>query len=112
MAFPKKISDHVPPLRDQGMDYLAAAAEPGVAVQAKQITQVGAAPFSVVLEDVGMADMADDQYAVLIGGETVGAPKVDQSTITAKGFDILGGADTEVLHVMVVGRLKGQVGPA
>lgn len=109
MASPKKISAHVPICHDQGMDYLAAAAKPGVGVQAKQITQAGAAPFSVVLEDHGLSNMEDTGYVVIVQGETAGAPKVDQSTITKTGFDILGGADTEVLHVLIVGRLAGQV---
>ena len=106
---PKQLSDSMPPLKDQGMPYLAAAGKAGVSVQGGQIIQSGGSPYTVVLADHGLSDMEDALYAVTVGGETVGAPKVDQSTITATGFDIAGGADAEVLHVQIVGRLKDQV---
>jgi hypothetical protein len=109
---PKKASDHIPWAKDQGIDFLAGAGDHGISIQSKQITQSGASPFSVVFADQDMLDMADATYTVLVGGETVGAPKVDQSTIATTGFDIAGGADTEVLHVLVVGRVKDQIGPA
>ena len=107
-ATPRKLSKFIPPLQEQGMDYLAAAAAAGVSIQAKQVTQSGASPFSVVLEDAGMKNMEDDEYVVIVQGETAARVTVDQSSLTKVGFDILGGADTEVLHVLVVGRLSGQ----
>lgn len=110
--FPKKASDHIPWAKDQGIDYLAGAGDHGISIQSKQVTQAGASPYSVVLADHGFQRMADTNYTVLVGGETVGAPKVDQSTITQDGFDVTGGADTEVLHITIIGRLAGQLGPA
>ena len=99
--------DSLPPLKENGVSHIAAAAKGGVSLQSKQITQSGAAPFSVVLEDHGLSKMADANYAVIVQGETVARATVDQSTITASGFDVLGGADTEVLHIVIVGRLDG-----
>ena len=103
----RPVGDSIPPLRDHGVTDLVAAHKGGVAMQAAQITQAGAPPFSLVLADHGLADMADTEYAVLVNGETVAATHVDQSTIATTGFDVLGGADTEVLHVVIVGRLAG-----
>lgn len=102
----RKLGDSIPPLRDHGVEHLAAAHKGGVAIQSAQITQAGAAPFSVVLADHGLNDMADTGYVVIVQGETAARVTVDQSTIALTGFDVLGGADTEVLHVMIVGRMK------
>ena len=108
MGFAKKIGDYIGILKDQGLDYLAGAAKAGVSVQSKQITQAGASPFTVSFSAQGMSDMADTSYTVTVNGETAAATSVDQSTIATTGFDVIGGADTEVLHIVVIGRLKGQ----
>lgn len=108
-ASPKKLSDYLPPLKDQGMDYLAGAVGPGVTVQAKQITQVGAAPLVVDLEaEEGLGPMADANYVVICQGQTAGRVTVDQATITETGFNVLGGAAAEVIHVLIVGRAANQ----
>lgn len=108
MGNPKEAKDYIPYAADQGIAYLAGAAKAGVSIQAKQITQVGAAPCVVDLEDEGLSPMADTDYVVIVQGETAAAVMVDQSTMTVNGFNILGGADTEVLHVLIVGCVKGQ----
>jgi len=105
----KKASDYMPFLHDQGIEHLAGAAEAGITVQAKQVTQSGAAPFSVDLEAVGMKKMANTSYVVIVQGETASRATVDQSTIAVGGFDVLGGADTEVLHLVVIGTVDGQL---
>lgn len=68
-----------------------------------KVTLAGAAPHSIALADYGVPQMADANYVILPAGETVGALKVDESTITVDGFDLLGGADTEVVHILVTG---------
>lgn len=110
MASPKKISDYLPPLKDQGIDYIAAANAAGVGMQSKQITQSGVAPLVVDLEAEGLSPMEDTNYVVIAQGETVARVTVDQSTITKTGFNVLGGADTEVVHLLIIGRLAGQAG--
>jgi len=105
----KKASDQIPYCRDQGIPYLAGAAAAGMSVQSAQVTQVGASPFSVDLEAVGMARMANTLYTVTVAGETAGVATVDQSTLALGGFDVLGGAAAEVLHITVIGRLDGQL---
>lgn len=105
----KRASDQIPYCKDQGIPYLAGAAEAGVSVQAAQITQAGASPFAIDLEAQGLARMANTSYVVIVQGETASRVTVDQSTITAAGFSVAGGADTEVLHVLIVGRLDEQL---
>ena len=101
--------DYLPPTKDNGFKGLCGAISEGVTLQAAQITQVGTAPYSLVLADHGLENMASTDYVVIIGGETTGYPYVDQSTITETGFDVLGAAATEVLHVAIIGRIQGQI---
>lgn len=110
MGSPKEARDHIPFAADQGLPHLAGAAKAGVSVQAKQIVQVGASPFTINLEAQGLAPMADAGYVVIVQGETAARVTVDQSTMSAAGFDVIGGAAAEVLHLLIVGRLKGQAG--
>ena len=102
----KKLSDYLPPLKEQGMDYLAGASQAGVSLQAFKVISAGT-PDTVSFAALGLPDMDDPDYLVFVGGE--GAFTVDESTITAQGFDILGGAASNVMHVLVVGKLKGQL---
>jgi hypothetical protein len=48
-------------------------------------------------------------YAVAVGGETAARVTVDQSTIATTGFDLLGGADTEVVHLLIHGVTASRV---
>lgn len=107
-SFAKRADDQIPYCHDQGMPYLTGAAKAGVSLQAKQKTLSGAAPHVFTFATEGFEDMANTAYAVFVGGETVSLVTVDQSTITATGFSILGGLNAEVVHVQVVGVLKGQ----
>lgn len=108
-ATPKRAADHIPFCKDQGMPQLAGAADAGVTVQARKVTQSGASPFALAFADHGFAAMENTDYVVIVQGETAGQPMVDESTMTVDGFSVLNGADTEVLHVVVIGRLAGQV---
>lgn len=67
----------------------------------------GGTPDHVLFANLGMPDMADDQYVVQIGGETVLVSHIDESTITAQGFDILHAALNEVLHITIHGKIAG-----
>lgn len=101
----QKHSASIPIFAAQGVDY-GVGSPVLTGIQAKKITQSGAAPFSVVLADHGLNDMADSDYCVLLGGEDADVA-VDESTITPQGFDILGGDAADVIHVVLVGRIKG-----
>lgn len=103
----KKISDYIPPLKQEGVPFLAAAAKGGVALQVSEIVQVGASPFAVTFAQLGMSGMADALYVPLVTGPN-GDERADLTTRTVTGFSILGGAATERLGIVVVGRLKNQ----
>lgn len=74
-------------------------------MQSAKVTQVGASPFAVTIAGLGLQPMLNANYRVLVGGETAAPVMVDESTITALGFSILGGANTEVLHIFIQGAL-------
>jgi len=90
-----------------GIDWVMASGKKSQGMNAFSITS-GGSPDSVVFADLALPDMADADYQVLCDGETVARVTVDESSKTAFGFDILGGAGAEVIHVVVVGRIEGQ----
>jgi hypothetical protein len=85
------------------------ASQVGKEFQSKQITLSGAAPHTINLEAEGLEPMQDVAYAVAVGGETAARVTVDQSTIATTGFDLLGGADTEVVHLLIHGVTASRV---
>lgn len=92
---------------DQGMDHIVAAGAAGVGIQSFLVVS-GGGPDAVTFAALGLPDMHDTAYVVLVGGETAGAVSVDESTKATTGFSILGGVSSEVLNVLVVGRIKDQ----
>lgn len=75
-------------------------------LQSAKVTLAGT-PESVTFSGMGLEDMADNQYRVVVGGET--AATVDESTLTTVGFDIIGGSASDVAHVFVHGKVASRV---
>jgi hypothetical protein len=109
MATLSKMSSTIPQARDQGIPFFAGANQAGVSVQGAQVTQVGATPFATTFAAMGLKDMADTSYVVMIGGDKQAVASVTQVSKTTTGFSIVGGAAADVHDVMVVGRMAGQV---
>ena len=103
----KKLSNVLPELKQEGIDFLVGAGKGGVSLQAAEIVQVGASPFAVTFAQLGMKDMADLAYQVMINGPN-GDERCDYTTRTTTGFSITGGANTERMGIMVAGRMKNQ----
>ena len=99
----KKISDYVPILKDQGIDYVTAAGVAGLGFQCQTVT-VSGSPATITLS----TEMADTSYCAIAQGEG-NALSVDEGTKTVSGFDVLGGSG-EVANIIVIGQLKGQQG--
>jgi hypothetical protein len=112
-TFAKKAEDHIPYCRDQGLPYLAAAARAGTSIQSKTFVQIGSGLFAFEAED--LSPMADGDYQVLMHNQSgIGAPDpwTQYPTATSKtpaGFVISGAAAGNVIDVVIVGRLKGQL---
>jgi hypothetical protein len=69
-------------------------------------THAGAAD-AVLFSALGLPDMADADYVVMIQGESTesigDALSVDESTIATTGFSFVGGTAAEVTHVFIHG---------
>jgi hypothetical protein len=89
-----------------GMDWVMAAGKKAQGINAWTFTS-GGSPDAVTFAGAGLPDMADTNYLVIPGGETAARVTVDESTKLATGFSVLGGAASEVIHVVVIGRLGG-----
>lgn len=66
-------------------------------------TLSGSAPHTVTLADHGVPDMLDANYTIHVSGEFAAATSVDESTITSKLFNLIGGANGEIAHITVIG---------
>lgn len=114
MAFPtlvaKKLSNYLSILKKEGLNYIVGSSRGGVSMQHCKVTLTGGATHTFTFAGAGLSDMADANYSISLDGEGTNRPKVDESTITVAGFDILGGdvGGADVAHVIVAGRLKGQ----
>jgi hypothetical protein len=107
MSFKKKLSDFLPILKDQGIDHVVAANKAGQGLQCVRAVQSGSAPWAVTFAGLGLADMADATYDVIVQGPN-GDERCDYATRGVKGFSITGGANTEAMTILVVGRIAGQ----
>ena len=74
-------------------------------------TLSGAAPHAVLFSDHDLPNMADDQYRVFVQGEVTTFPNVDESSIATTGFSLLNGLATEVIHILVHGKIAGRLQP-
>jgi len=103
----KKISQYLPDMKVDGVPYMAGASKGGTTIQHAEIAQAGGSPFAVTFAALNLSEMADASYQVMVNGPN-GDERCDYTTRTVLGFSIAGGADTENLGLVIVGRLKGQ----
>jgi hypothetical protein len=73
--------------------------------QTARFTQLGGGPQVLTFAGLGLLNMADDQYSILLGGETINRTYPQQSSITPTGFTLLGGTTTDVHHITIVGKI-------
>jgi hypothetical protein len=97
----KKLSDYIPILKDQGIDYIAAAPAAGVATQYQVIT-ISGAPQIVTLDH----EMANASYAVC--GSDVSGGVLTIGTKTVSTVEITTSSGTAECNLIIVGQLKGQ----
>ena len=108
----KNARDQIPYCEDQGMPNLTGAAKSGVSVQhLPDWTMVSGGV--VVFADQGLAnmDVSAAKYSVIIQNQTDPA---DEATVAASGklgtqFTIVGPDAGDILDVVIMGTLKGQL---
>lgn len=107
-TMPKKAQEYIPYLKDQGIPNLVGSFKNGVSIQVHQVEMP--ANGIVVFATHGMSDMADTSYAVQIHNHTTESKqgKVALSDRKTTQITIVGPATSEVLDVVLFGKLKGQ----
>lgn len=108
----KNAKDHIPFCEDQGMRNLCGAYAPGVSIQHKAGWAMESGGV-FVFADEGLYDMdiTNGKYSVIIQNQTDAA---DEATVAASGktnkqFTIVGPDVADVLDIVIVGTLKGQL---
>lgn len=104
----KDAENHIPYCKDQGLKNLSGAYARGVAVQYAVYTMT-ASPEAVTFAALGLGDMADTQYAVITQNQTDVADPGTVTSKTTKGFTITGPDAADIVDIVVIGRLAGQL---
>lgn len=100
----RKLSDYIPILAAEGIDYVNAADAAGVGTQ-YQVVTVSGNPQTVTLAK----QMANTDYAVLVydPSGTVNMD-TDLNNKTVSSISLVDGGASEVVNVIVIGQLKDQ----
>ena len=77
-------------------------------LQSAKVTLSGAADV-LTFSGMGLADMADIDYRVVVAGEFAGVVSADESTLAETGFTLVGGAAAEVAHIWIHGKVASRV---
>ena len=75
----------------------------GLEGQSFKVEQTTASPFKVVFADLGLPNMADANYRIMLGGETE-ATVLEHATSFDK-FTLYGGTITDIHHIVILGQL-------
>jgi hypothetical protein len=108
-TIPKNAQEYIPYLKDQGIPNVTGAAAKGVSIQVHQVAMPS--DGIVVFATHGLMDMADGSYVVLIHNHTTEAKQGKSALADRKAtqLTIVGPAEGEILDVVLVGKLKGQI---
>lgn len=98
---PKKASDHIPFMRDQGMSYIVGAQDENKVVIAGTVTLVAGAA-SVDLQGTHGVTMVGTDYQVLLTSDGAVAAWASKAV---DGFDIAG-TGTDVVDYLVIGQVS------
>lgn len=99
----KKASDYIPFFADQKLDYTVGTPDRNKSMVTGSAT-LAAGSAAVLFADLGLPDMEDDQYQVLLASDGAVASWASKA---ATGFTI-SGTGTDAVDWMVVGRVAGQ----
>lgn len=112
---PKKLSNYLPALADQGIPNVTATPSPGMGIQVARFT-MGSAPDDFVFADNTdvngnmMSDMENANYEVIPHNQTDVADEALISAKTTKRFTITGPDTSDEVTLIIAGRLKNQLG--
>lgn len=110
----KDAKDHIPYCADQGMDNLVGSPSRGMSIQVASFT-MGSAPDDFVFADNSdimgntCKNMADGNYEVVVHNQSDPADESVVSAKTALQFTITGADAADVLTLIILGRVAGQL---
>ena len=107
-AMAKDLKDLIPALDDQGIPNVVGSGNQGVSLQFLVFT-MGSAPDTVVFADEGLVDMYDGNYAVVAQNQSDVADEATIGTKTGLSFIVTGPDASDVVDLIIVGRLKTQL---
>lgn len=105
---PKNADTAIPILKDQGIPNICGAYAKGVSAQYAILSSAGGAE-AVTFAGLGLSDMANATYVVLVQNQTDVADEAAVTAKTAQGFTVTGPDAADVLDILIVGQLKGQL---
>lgn len=105
----KDLKDHIPALDDQGIKNVVASPARGIGLQVAEFT-MASAPDDFVFSENGLEDMADSGYHVIVLNQTDASDQGVVSAKTTQQFTITGPDAADVVTVLIIGRVKGQLG--
>lgn len=111
--FAKKLSDLIPAFRDQGIEWgVASGGGAHTGIQSTTFTVgSGSGGLVVTFADQGLSDMKDGSYQVFVHNHTDAADEATVAIVArnAQGFTLVGPDQNDVLDILVVGKLAGQL---
>lgn len=112
---PKDMKDYIPVLADQGIDNVVGSPSQGVSIQAGSFTMVSSPDDFVFADNLdvsgnAMKNMADGDYEVIAINNTDAADQATISAKTALQFTITGPDAADVVTLLIIGRVAGQLG--
>ena len=112
---PKNLKDYIPALADQGIDNVLACPSQGMGIQVASFTMGSAPDDFVFAENTDIAgnvckNMADGNYEVVVLNQSDAADQGVVSAKTALQFTITGPDQNDVVTLVILGRLDGQLG--
>ncbi len=114
-SHPKNLKDYIPALADQGIDNVVASPSAGIGVQVASFTMASAPDDFVFADNADIAgnvckNMADDGYEVIVLNQSDAADQGVISAKTALQFTITGPDSADVVTLLILGKLDGQLG--
>lgn len=106
---PKDLKQSMPALDDQGIKNVVGSPARGVSLQAVTVT-MASSPETFTFAALGLEDMANTSYQVIPINQTDSTDPASCTTKAVDSFEITGPDAADVVDVLIIGKVKGQLG--
>lgn len=104
----KDLKDLMPALDDQGIKNVCGSPARGISIQAATLT-MASSPETFTFAALGLEDMANATYQVIAINQTDSADPASCTTKAVTSFEITGPDAADVVDVIIIGKVKGQL---